>query len=108
MSDPNVAPTAPTAPTTAPATAASAQQIQGVAGRAKMPTIEKARMKQMLDDPDVVQELSKLVSGDAAALQAIIGILRAMASTTDINSDPKMLELLKSRQVGHFFSRLRP
>ena len=61
-------------------------------------------MKQMLDDPEVVQDLAKLVGGDAASLQTILGILRAMASTTDINfSDPKTLELLKSRQVGHSF-----
>ncbi len=103
MSDPNVPNVAATTAAPAVATATSAQQVQGVAGRPKMPTIEKARMKQMLDDPEVAQELSKLVGGDAPALQAIIGILKAMASSTDINSDPKMLELLKNRQVGHTF-----
>jgi hypothetical protein len=65
-----------------------------------MPTIEKARMKQMLDEPEVQQELSKLVGGNGSALQAIIGILKAMASSTDINSDPQMIELLKNHQVG--------
>jgi hypothetical protein len=68
-----------------------------------MPTIEKARMKQMLDEPEVQQELSKLVGGNGSALQAIIGILKAMTSSTDINSDPQMVELLKNHQVGLAF-----
>ena len=97
MSDPNVAAPAVAAAATMP----SAQQIQGVAGRPKMPTIEKARMRQMLDDPEVQQELSKLVPGNAPAAQTILGVLRAMASNTDINSDPKMLEQLKAQQVSH-------
>jgi len=98
MSDPNAAATAAAA---AAATTASAQQNQGVAGRPKLPTIEKARMKQMLDEPEVQQELSKLVGGNASSLQAIVGILKAMASSSDINSDPQMLELLKNpHQVG--------
>ena len=97
MSDPNVA-----APAAA-ATMSSAHQVQGVSGRPKLPAIEKPRMKQMLDDPEVQQELSKLVPGNASAAQAILGILRAMASSTDINSDPKMLEQLKANQVGHTF-----
>ena len=100
MSDPNVA-AAPTAAAAAvAATIPNTQQIQGAAGRPKMPTIEKARMKQMLDDPEVQQELSKLVPGNAPAAQTILGILRAMATSTDINSDPKILEQLKAQQVG--------
>ena len=83
----------------AAAAAASTPQIQGVAGRPKLPTLEKARMKQMLDEPEVQQELARLVGGNASALQPIIGILKAVTSSTDINSDPQMIELLKNHQV---------
>ena len=109
MSDPNAASAATVSAVAAAAVAAptSTQQIQGAAGRTKLPIIEKARMKQMLDEPEVHQELSKLVGGNASALQAIIGILRAMATSTDINSDPQMLELLKNNQVGLAIPRLR-
>ena len=85
MSDPSVV----TPAAAAAATMASAQQIQGVAGHPKMPNIAKAQMKQMLDDPEVYQELSKLVAGNASATQAILEILRAMTSVTDINYRPK-------------------
>ena len=94
MSDPATA-----AAAAAAAAAASAPQIQGVAGRPKLPTVEKARMKQMLDEPEVQQELARLVGGNTSALQPIIGILKAVMSSTDINSDPQMVELLKTHQV---------
>lgn len=102
MSDPVAATTV----AAATAAAATVQQTPGVAGRQKMPTIEKARLKQMLDEPEVQQDLAKLVAGNASALQAIIGILKAMASSTDINADPQMVELLKTHQVGVAFPRL--
>lgn len=102
MADPNATVTAAAAAAAA-ATTASAQQVQGVAGRPKLPTIEKARMKSMLDEPDVQTELGKLVGGNPAALNSITGILKAMTSSNDINSDPKMVELLKTHQVGHVF-----
>lgn len=95
MSDPAAA----AAAAAVAAAAASAPQNQGVAGRPKLPIIEKARMKQMLDEPEVQQELARLVGGNASALQVIIDILKAMASSTDINSDPQMVELLKTHQV---------
>ena len=101
MSDPNGA--APPPAAAAAAVAAAAATIQGVAGRPKIPTIDKARMRQMLDDPEVQQELAKLVPGNASAAETILGILKAMASSTDLNSDPKMLEQLKAQQVGHPF-----
>jgi hypothetical protein len=101
MSDTNAAAAAEAA-----VAAASAQQMQGVAGRPKFP-IEKARMKQMLDEPEVVQEISRLLGGNASAVGPIIGILKAITSSTDINSDPQMLELLKTHQVGLAIPRLR-
>lgn len=95
MTDPNTA----AAPAT---TTAGAQQVQGAAGRPKTADkpVDKVRMRQMLDEPEVQQELSKIVGGNSAALQAIIGILRAMTSSSDLNSDPKMVEQLKTHQVG--------